>query len=198
MFPPVPPVLARIADLGFKVFDSGPYDLNLFGIRSPNRTADTFDDQIGCAYRETTGGHWIVEYWQGTTDPGAYWLREPMNVDGTAILVPGQYRSAWQIGLHRGSYEALVQIAPVKVYRDNNRDSILDHVAPEPGLFGINIHASTRREGGTSTAVQKWSAGCQVHATEEGFSRMMSLARAQIAHHPTWPPVFSYTLLDAW
>ena len=38
-----PSVLEQIEKLGYKVFDGGPYDLNLFGIRAKNRTANEFN-----------------------------------------------------------------------------------------------------------------------------------------------------------
>tara|TARA_B100001093_G_scaffold178885_1_gene171470 strand:+ start:11168 stop:11740 length:573 start_codon:yes stop_codon:yes gene_type:complete len=186
--------------LGYAVFDSGPYDLNLFGIRSPNRTADSFDDLIGCAYRETADGPWRIDYWPATTDPGADYLKDPMNSAGTAILATGQYRSAYMIGKHRGQYEALVQCAPVKVWRDDDRDNVLDFEGdPVEGIYGINIHASAQNKRGDarSTRVGKWSAGCQVHATQGGFDAMMALAHKQLEAHPTWTK-FTYTLLDEW
>lgn len=191
----LPPVLQRIDSLGFKVFDGGAFDLNLFGIRSASKVAGPFDDLLGCAYRETADGPWRVAYWPGTTDPGVYWL-EQGRVDGTAILVPGQYRGTWKLGKHRGQYRALVQTGgKVRVYRDANKDDQLDH-DPESvaeGYFGINIH----KAGKASTSVHRWSAGCQVHATEAGFKDMLRLVDAQLRHHPTWDS-FTYTLLDSW
>ena len=198
----LPPVLAHIQSLGHEVFTSGDYNLNLFGIRSSDYSSGEFNDLMGCAYK--ADGQWIVAYWVATTDPGTYYRENPMNVNGTAILVPGQYRSAWKIGKHRGSYDALVQIAPVKVYRDNNLDSILDHVGEEAGLYGINLHASSSqpydegRDRDASEEVSRWSAGCQVHATVTGFREMMKLANKQIAEHPTWAQKFTYTLVDQW
>lgn len=197
----LPPVLQVIKSKGYAVFTQGAYNLNLFGIRSSSSQAGKFDDLMGCAYREYDGGPWVVQYWPATTDPGLYYLENPMRVEGTAILVPGQYRGAYQIGLHTG-YEALVQWAgPVKVYRDADRDGTLDF-DPETimeGYFGINLHASYQRGDGTgeSTVVGKWSGGCQVHATEAGFRAMMALAHRQLEVHPSWTK-FTYTLLDQW
>ena len=50
----------------------------------------------------------------------------------------------------------------VEVYRDDNKDQILDFddVTKEWGYFGINIHRSNPST--ESTIVEKWSAGCQV------------------------------------
>lgn len=191
---PLPPVLAHLQSLGHKVMWEGDFHLNLFGIRSPNRVANSFDDILGCAYTER--GLWKVHYWPGTTDPGTYWLENPSRVAGTAILVPGQYH-AWKIDLHAGKYEALCQrAAEVKVYRDKDKNKVLkmDPATIVSGMFGINLHRSSLR--GESTEVEKWSAGCQVHARLDGFNEMMALARKQADHLGI--DVFTYTLMDQW
>ena len=194
----LPPVLQRMKSLGFAVFEDGVYNLNLFGIRNVARTSNEFDDLIGCAYKKESGGPWVVRFWRATTDPGTYWLTNPMNVAGTAILVGNkQYRSCWRIAKHRGKYDALCQRKPVQVYRDSNKDVILD-LDPDStteGLYGINIHASSQTH--DSQQVNRYSAGCQVHGTESGFSDMMRLARLQKEHHPTWNS-YTYSLLEQW
>ena len=192
---PIPPILRHAESIGHKIWGE-PWRLWLFGIRSPNREANSFDDMMGCAYVDDDG-LWKMHYWPATCDPGTYWLDNPSRVDGTAILVPGQYES-WEIGTHR-TYEALVQKAgQVKVYRDDSGDNRLDMDENKifDGYFGINLHASTRREGGESTRVDKWSAGCQVHATERGFSEMMELAHKQI--EKTGRKTFTYCLMNQW
>ena len=100
-----------------------------------------------------------------TTDPGITSMTKPVSYKGCAILVPGQYRSAWKLGYHKGKYEAIVQYKPVKVYRDNNKDAVYDFnpKTVEEGTFGINIH----KAGKHSTQVDNWSAGCQVLANKE-------------------------------
>lgn len=198
-----PVVLEQVEKLGFKVFDGGPYDLNLFGIRSKNRTANEFDDLIGCAYLD--GKTWRVQYWPATTDPGTLNGKlATKNPKGAAILAPGQYRGAYEIGPHGSSgYTALVQRGgPVTVFRDNTGDTRLDFNRDtlESGYFGINIHASSMDPYGDekeTTQVSNWSEGCQVHATSAGFRSMMGLCHKQIQYHATWTK-FTYTLLDQW
>ena len=200
----LPVALERIEKLGHRVFEAGDYNLNLFGIRAAERQAGAFDDALGCAYK--VGGQWRVHYWQGTTDPGWLYLdgaSERFGVDGTAILCPGQYLGAYTIGPHgRTRYDALIQSDDVAVFRDANRDHILD-TAPETithGRFGINIHAAAVNPyDETSEApgsVGPWSAGCQV-LLAPGFRDMMTLCKRQLEAHPTWVR-FSYTLLDQW
>ena len=187
----IPPILTRIKAAGYRIFTHGEYNLNLFGIRSKYNIANRFDDLLGAAY--IANDTWHVEYWAATTDPGTYWLNNPGRLSGTAILVEGQYRGAYKIGQHRGQYTALTQAKPMKVYRDANKDNILDH-SPDTiaeGIYGINIHRSSRT--GSSTEVNRWSAGCQVHKTVKGFNRMMELAHKQIEHGHGRS--FTYTLL---
>ena len=195
----LPPVLQHIESLGYRVFTTGVYNLNLFGIRGKNRESDQFDDLLGCAYKTEEGGGWHVRYWPATTDPGAFCLKNPTVYGselGTAIYKPGQYRGVYEVGMHRGKYLALVQTGgPIKVYRDADRDTVLDmnESSVQEGYFGCNVH----KAGEESTRVGRWSAGCQVHATEKGHLEMMGLVELQLAHHPTWKKI-TYSLLDQW
>lgn len=187
-------ILASIQAAGYVTFTSEtPYDLNVWGVRSADTTVNTFNDYLGITYRDKNLV-WHTECWPATTDPGLYWLDNPGNVNGTAILVPGQYRSTYMIDKHNGSYYALCQRAgEVKVWRDNDRDGVLDYSGPTySGYFGINLHRAS--SSGTSTQVNKWSAGCQVIANNDDFDRFMTLARRQAEYHPTWSK-YTYTLL---
>ncbi len=188
----LPPLLQQVAGYGYAVFTNGDYDLNLIGIRSKTRKANEFDDLMTCTYKE--GGRWVTRYWPCTTDPGAYWLENPSRVSGTAILAPGQYRGAYRLGKHRGRYEALCQSGKVMVFRDSNKDEILDTSADtiEEGYFGINIHrANSKRK---SVPVEKWSAGCQVIADPSDYAELILLAHTQIDKRGF--KTFTYTLIE--
>ena len=127
-----------------------------------------------------------------TTEPGITSMTKPVSYKGCAILVPGQYRSAWKLGYHKGKYEAVVQYKPVKVYRDNNKDAVYDFNPKtiEEGTFGINIH----KAGTHSTQVDNWSAGCQVFANKEDFEKFMKLVHYQISQGHG--KLFTYTLIN--
>ena len=178
---------------GYTFFEGRkPYDVNIIGVRSDIERANRFDDGLYVIYKNTLKD-WEVRLYKITTDPGTYWLKNPMKVTGTAILVPNQYRSAYKIGLHRGSYEALVQRGknPIKIYRDSNKDEILDmsRDTVTEGWYGINIH----KAGADSKIVEKWSAGCQVFKTSSDFKDFMTLVRRSEKYWGEW---FSYTLLE--
>ena len=183
-------IFARVEAAGHKVFRNGNWDLNIVGIRNPLGEPNRFDDACYVVYRDD-GAIWRCERFVITTDPGLYWLENPGRLAGTAILKEGQYRSCWQLGLHKGEKPALVQIKPVTVYRDADRDRQhdMDPNNTETGLFGINLH----RAGTSSTNVDKWSAGCQVWAKDVDFERFLFLCRQQVAKR-AWS-TFTYTLL---
>ena len=113
-------VRATFRKKGYAFFDQGDYNLNVFGVRRENMLSDRFDDYLGAVYKDTQR-RWRLKIWPATTDPGRYWLERPQNPAGTAILVPGQYRGAYQVGKHQGKYSALCQAGPVRVWRDKSR-----------------------------------------------------------------------------
>lgn len=185
-------ITRAMRDRGYVVFDDpGGYDLNIVGIRTEDLSADTFNDFICVFYR--LGETWPFFAFPATTDPGTYYRESPANVRGTAAVKPGQYRGMWQVGKHQGKYKALVQRGPVTVYRDANRDGVLNvaGVGEETGLFGINCHRA--RGGGPSGQVGKWSAGCQVLQDDAHFDFLMGLCDRGTARFGN---SFSYTLLS--
>ena len=178
---------------GYAFFDykKKAWNLNIIGVRSDIAKANKFDDSMYVVYRNSSR-EGEVRLYRITTDPGTYYLKNPMNVNGTAIVVPGQYRSAYKRGTHY-PYEALVQRGknPIKIYRDRDKDEILD-MDPDTiieGHFGINIH----KAGTDSSIVHKWSAGCQVFKTSSDFNDFMKLIHRSESH---WGKYYSYTLLE--
>jgi hypothetical protein len=169
----------------------GDFELNIVGIRSATTIPNSFDDTINVLYRRD--GRWHMESWAATTDPGTYWLHNPMNAQGTAMLKAGQYVGSHAIGMHRGQYKALVNVAPVTVIRDADRDSTLDFKggSEATGVFGINVHHASSN--GTTKTVDKYSAGCQVFANIGDYDRFMALCEL---HRSNYGNRFTYTLID--
>jgi hypothetical protein len=182
---------------GYKWFTGGDYNLNIVGVRNSDTNGavtNKFDDMITLTYE--VGGVLKYHEFDATTDPGSHWEKNLLNEDGVAILCPGQYRGSHTIGLHQGKYEALKQQKPVKVYRDNNKDGKYDMLEEniKEGIFGINIHRATANEGGKSTQIDKWSAGCQVIAANDDFKLLMELAHKAAA---LYGKSFTYTLIES-
>ena len=187
-------LLSALASRGYAIFSEKPGvlapNLNIVGLRAKPGTPNAFDDLLCFLWQERGG--WHLEAFAATTDPGTYWLQNPMRVDGTAILCPGQYRGCWQVGLHKGQYPALVQAKPdsFAVWRDGDKNVVPNFggtVYHDAG--GINMHHA----GEASLKVDKWSAGCQVFARTADYARAWDLIQQSAA---AFGPKFSYTLLD--
>ena len=114
--------------------------------------------------------------WDATTRPGAYWTAHPMRPGGAAIIAFDQYK-AWGVGTHHPAspqaHEALVQTAPVKIYRDLKKDYKREG-QPETGIFGINQHWGYDLPKGD---LGRSSAGCLVGRTREGHRQFMALVK---------------------
>ena len=188
-------MLARLKSIlrknGF-VFYRRPYELNIIGIRSKSTTPNSFDDEIHVFYK-VAALNWNYHVYKATTDPGTFWLKNPMQPQGTAILAQGQYENAYEIGLHQGKYKALVQKRPVTIIRDYNRNGKLDFLngKREKGIYGINIHRAMAK--GETKFVDMFSAGCQVFEKAENFYQFMALCEK---HRSLYGNNFTYTLID--
>ena len=180
---------------GFAWFTNGAYNLNIIGVRSEQgkKVTNQFDDFFVVCYKDKSGS-WKRHVWPCTTEPGLDMMKNPMTSRGTAIVVPGQYRGVWQIGIHNGKYRALVQRKnPIKVYRDCNKDDVYDLMPRtiQNGVFGINMHRAS--QWGKLSVVGKYSAGCQVFQDPKDFNTMMDLADKQV--NAGMGNSFTYTLV---
>jgi len=185
--------------LGYKYFDGHNYDVNIIGVRNSDTNGEVtnkFDDIITISFKDENG-EWQYHEYECTTDPGDDWMENPwVEEKGCAVLKPGQYRGSHKLRLHGGKYLALGQKKPVTVYRDNNRNDKyeFDESSCDTGVFGINIHRATKYAGKTSTNVDKWSAGCQVIASNDDWHEFLDICQTA---REVWGNSFSYTLLES-
>ena len=182
----------------FAVFErpSG-HDLNIVGIRCADTTSNRFNDWVTVFYKFRE--RWNFFAFSATTDPGLHYRLNPLprgenQPPGVAILKPGQYRGAYQLGRHRNKYRALVQRTKLTVYRDPDRNKTLDMQEDRvtSGFFGINIHRANETQ--PSVQVDKWSAGCQVLQDPDQFAFLLKLCRRQREKFQSGDS-FTYTLL---
>lgn len=181
-------VKAAVLRKGYKWFIDKPM---IIGIRTESNLPDVFDDYVVLCQESKNK---YFKGWMATTEPGVYWLNNPMNIQGTGILKSNQYLHCWSFGNHGSGlnrHKALVQVRPIALYRDNNKDSKID-IDPSKvntGLFGVNIH-STGKDNWIAPKINKWSAGCQVFPNYNAFKQFIKeLENSK-------ETVFSYTLLE--
>ena len=106
-------------------------------------------------------GNWKVFHNAlATTEPGRFYTMQPMTPKGAARIAFGQYE-AWRHGKHNGVQPALIQVRPITVHRDMNKNGIRDvKDRIETGLFNMNHHTTSRNFNGQ--LIGKFSAGCPV------------------------------------
>lgn len=188
--------LKKIAkEKGFTIYTE-PFKLNIWGFRANTQVPNVFDDEmhVFTNISQTKIAKWAYLVFKITTDPGTYWLKNPMNSQGTAILKAGQYLDAYKIDKHRNKYYALCQrLKKVTVIRDYDRDAVLDfnNGKEATGMFGINIHRALKT--GSTYLVNKFSAGCQVFKNAQDFDFFMKLCEVHKKIHGN---KFTYTLVD--
>lgn len=100
-----------------------------------------------------------------------------MNPLGAARIAFGQYK-AWCVGTHHpnaaSAHQALVQIEPISVYRDRNKDFKRPGDMVDTGLFAINQHWGYDAP---QDDLGRTSAGCLVGRTRDGHRKFMSLVK---------------------
>ncbi|MBD6617043.1 peptidoglycan-binding protein [Komarekiella sp. 'clone 1'] len=117
----------------------------------------------------------IVNHWQATTEPGRYYTLNPMNSGGAARIKFGQYK-AWAVGSHGNAdrHQALVQVAPITVHRDFNKDFQRTGDKLDTGLFLVNQHWGYDAP---ANDIKNASAGCLVGRRREGHREFMAIIK---------------------
>ena len=135
----------------------------------------------------------LIGAWEASIEPGNHYTKQPMNSDGAAhIQVPGYYK-AWRIGKHFGREIALVQVAPVNIIRDFNRNGKVDKEdKKEYSTIGANQHS-----GSDQKFVDNASAGCPVGRTSKGHQEFMSYLRQDVDYQANNNFIFSTTFIQA-
>lgn len=96
-----------------------------------------------------------------TTKAGHYWIMNPITyggITGTAVLKEELYKNTHKVvNTYRFGFldKELIQIKPVYIYRDGNKDDKINRDKLQYGYYGINVHTS-----GLTTIIDRWSAGC--------------------------------------
>jgi hypothetical protein len=132
------------------------------------RTTKFFNDKYSdfCFYVE---GGIKKEIFACTTRAGKFWVYNPITyggLTGVAVLKEGYYPKTWQAVLtYRFGFKSieLLQVRPVIIGRDGNRNDVIDYTNMQEGYFGIDLHI-----GGLYTQiVHQWSKGCIVIPQEQ-------------------------------
>jgi putative chitinase len=172
-------IIAAMERKGYQI-DRGQNEINIVYVEginpdgTPNDHEENKWNDLRLLIRFEGDEPRIIGKWAATTEPGRYYIDHPLNPGGAARVELGQYR-AWQVGIHRGDHEALVQTGgPVTVCRDTHRDGFrsTDDDVRQTGEFGINQHW-----GYDLPEVDRASAGCLVGQSKIGHREFMALVK---------------------
>ena len=174
---------ARIDALNIVVLEDSDAD----GKPIATQSLDDWNDRILVV--KNTGE--IAVNTSGTSEPGYWYTKNLMNPKGAARLALGQHKDAWAFGKHF-QQNALVQIKPLPVHRDLNKDGFRTNDKVDIGMFGINFHTTGNAAGQAPAKIGKWSAGCVVTRNSTIFyNAIMPLLRY------SGRKTFSLTIIDA-
>lgn len=135
----------------------------------------------------------ILGSWRATVNPGDHYVYNSIADDGrgAANTSYGQY-TAWQVGMHRGNHEALIQTGGmVTVDRDDNKNFERDDGNPTTGYYGINQHWGYDMDT-PNTA----SAGCLVGQTKSGHREFMKFVKSDVRYQANKEFVFTSCILS--
>jgi len=152
---------------------------------------DEWNDTRALFQVDDSGNARIVEAWAATCEPGAYYTYHRMNPAGAARIEFGQYW-AWAVGMHGNSrpHEALIQVADIKVSRDDNEDGLRVGDAVVQGRYGVNQH-----DGSDMDKVGRASAGCLVGKSIEGQRKFMSRVKSDRRYLASNAYIFCTTVI---
>lgn len=189
-------IVRKMIDLNYKVFTED--ELNIVYIEGANLDGSVNTDlpnlwnDLRTVIQIKDSTPRFLGCWRATTEPGSRYTQRPMNPKGAARIAFNQYK-AWSVGIHGNSepHEALVQVAPVTVHRDLNKDYFRTGDRTDTGLFGINQHW-----GGDANTVGSWSAGCLVGQSRLGHREFMRTIKGDSRYKANTSYVFWTTILD--
>ena len=132
---------------------------------SPNEDRpDKWNDVRAVIQFDENGKPRFTHIAQATTEPGtsATRAKKSQKLGGVARIAIGFHKDKWQVSYHKRnpSHPALVQAAPINVYRDFNMDGKRTNDIITADVQGLNQHGTRRNV--EPVVVGEWSYGCLV------------------------------------
>jgi hypothetical protein len=171
----------------------------LEGLAFKNRQFSLTDDKpdrwndslVVIKYNKLTKQDEILDAYSFTSEPGTWYTKNPMNEAGAARTAFGSYKDVYTFGMHgvQAPHPALVQIAPITVCRDLNKDFSRVGDRMYTGMFAVNLHAAVGSPD-FEDSIERYSAGCGVirlYAQQKIFMQLC---------HESGLKAFSYSLFD--
>ena len=161
-------------------FDGFPKDIWILGVQSNEDKFNAFDDKF-----YVFKGRKFILATTGTTNAGksAIMGYEKYNKKGVAVIKTNEwYKDLWRFGLHKGKMDALRQINPIKHFRDNNKNTLIEEIGDVyNSIIYANFHTNSYSK--TTKLIRSiiggWSAGCQVCNNPTDYYDIIQLTKGQ-------------------
>lgn len=171
-------LLSKVKSL--KTFSKIPDGYWLLGVQSKGDAYNSFDDKMYLFKGES-----FIMVTTCTTNAGDEGQKNfhKYNSKGVAVVPTNTwFYDLWANGMHKGKMEALVQVRPIELFRDNVKNNKIDEVQKQaPALVGINFHTCSyeKKSNYIGTKIGGWSVGCQVCNNVDHYYRILDLVKNQ-------------------
>ena len=191
-----------VLDAGYEFFEEGNYNLNMIWERTSDKFTNMFTDFLHTLYM--IDGTPIKITLPATTKASLYGVGGVTNpvTGGTAIIVPGQYKSAWQFTMGNGTGIApwgkpyFQQIQGINYYRDDTKDDTIDEINLETNkIYGTNWHVMGEPLSSTRPGSLSWSEGCMGISEQDMISVLLPILTKANA---IWGNVYTGTILKTY
>lgn len=202
MFSEYQMVEKSVLNKGYIWRERGDFDVNLTFVRMSDSVSNMMDDRCYISYM-TLGVEYCI-FIDANTKPALYGaLYNPVTVGGvtgTACTVPQQVLEAhkyinnpWNDTYDPWTQPFFQQVKSLKIWRDNDRDNVIDHMQEESGppSDGLCIHI---QENPLSAPDKKpWSLGCMGLHKKDFKDELDPIIKKRIA---VFGLLFDFTLLE--
>ncbi len=169
---------------GFELYTK-PMQLNIVGLRNKDMAKS---DELHVFYK-INSRNWNYHVYELISDTAKVWKGKPSKTP--VLLMEGQYKDAYRIGKRDDETDALLQVKPVDVAYNFDRDALFTDVTTGKQVSGIDLIAATYD--GESVTISKAEEGCQIILGSENFSEFMNLCQL---HSQLNGNSFTYSLID--
>ena len=169
---------------GFELYTK-PMQLNIVGLRNKDKSKS---DELHVFYK-INARNWNYHVYELISDTAKVWKGKPSKTP--VLLLEGQYKEAYRIGKRDGKTDALLQVKPVEVVHNYDRDALFNNTTTGEQVSGIDIICSTYTN--DTLTISKAEEGCQVILGKENFDELMKLCAMQ---SQLYGNSFTYTLID--
>lgn len=184
---------------GYKWYE-GVLNLNFIWERESDEYTNKFTDFLHLCYTDVNGKNQAITL-PATTKPGLKGsILEPVTVEGitgTAVIVPGQYLSAWQFKdtyKEFSKYPYFRQVGKVDYWRDGDKDLEIDNVNfRDDKIYGTHWHIMSNPGTYGSGLVNNWSLGC-MGTPEPEYVKILPVVRDAVRMHGD---LFTGTIMES-